>query len=112
MALVCLARFCVSLVQFKMATMRSEKPICVRLRCFSSIASNSSHVRLTDDGPSRLFKEDHSSLSSHYASLLQAVDGVKTLVSCALVRSVCVCVCVMVSVCVCVCVMMCVCVCV
>ena len=44
--------------------------------------SNSSNVRLTDDGPLSSFRGRSSSASSFHASLLQAIDGLVSLALC------------------------------
>ena len=70
----------VSLIQFNMVAMRSEKPICAPPRA-SEVSRNFSFetvpmfVRLTM-AVSRPFKGRSSSASSFHASLFQAVDGV------------------------------------
>ena len=78
---VCFVPF--SSVQFKMVSMRSEKPICAP-HCLSEVSPTLplKNVRLIDDGPLSSFGGRSSSASSFHASLLQAIDGVMTLASC------------------------------
>ena len=74
-----------SLVQFKMVSMRSEIPYALHpisqkfpQRCLR----NGSKVRLIDDGPLSSFQGRSSSASSFHASLLQAINGVMSLALC------------------------------
>ena len=76
-----------SSVQFKMESMRSEKPIILRFT--PSLGSfpqhclwNGSNVHLTDDGPLSSFQGRLSSASSFHASLFQAIEGMMSLALC------------------------------
>ena len=74
-------------VQFKMLSMRSEKPICAPTRVsevFPNVAFERvpANVRLTDSGPLSSCQGRSSNDSSVHASLLQAIDGVTYLALC------------------------------
>ena len=75
-----------SSVQFKMVSMRSEKPYALhpvsQIKFPQRCLSNSSSVRLSDDGPPSSFQRRSSSASSFHASLLQAIDGVMSSALC------------------------------
>ena len=76
---------CISSVQFKIVSMRSEKPIRAPppyLRSIPIVAFESSDVPLIDDGPLSSFQGRSSSASSFHASLLQAIDGVMSSALC------------------------------
>ena len=72
----------VSLVQFKIVSMRSEKPTCVPA-CLSDFSPTlnlkQSNVRLTDEGPISSFQGRLLSASSLHASLLLVFDVVMSL---------------------------------
>ena len=66
-----------NLVQFKMVSMCSEKPICTSPSLLEVFPLPLKWFQcLIDDGPLSSFQERSSSASSFQASLLQAIDGV------------------------------------
>ena len=74
-----------SSVQFKMVSMCSEKPICAPPRLsevFPPSPFKWFQSSTTDNGPLSSFQGKSSSASSFHASLLQAIDGVMSLVLC------------------------------
>ena len=75
-----------SLVQFKMVSICSEKPICSLPRHSQKFPQrclwNGSRVRLIEISSLSSFQGRSSSASSFHASLLQAIDGVMSLTLC------------------------------
>ena len=65
-----------------MAPTRRGKPVCsppLLSDVFSVLPLKNANVGLIDDGPFSSFQGRSSSVSSFYAFLLQAIDGVMTL---------------------------------
>ena len=73
------------LVQFKMVSMRSERPICAPPRLSEvppTMPLKRFNIRLIDDGLLSSFQRRSSSASPFHGSLLQAIDGVMSLALC------------------------------